>query len=72
MEAHGGYTFCGLAALEILGKSHLCNLKALLVSKIPDVSKLTLLRCLFRNYNFLEVDGVSTNEIRRRLPRPYK
>lgn len=41
MEAHGGYTFCGLAALEILGKSHLCNLKALLVSKmrIPDVSK---------------------------------
>ncbi|KAL7670910.1 hypothetical protein ACOME3_005826 [Neoechinorhynchus agilis] len=24
-EAHGGYTFCGLAALAILGKIHLCN-----------------------------------------------
>lgn len=31
MEAHGGYTFCGLAALELFKKSHLCDLKSLLV-----------------------------------------
>ncbi|KYO25880.1 protein farnesyltransferase subunit beta-like [Alligator mississippiensis] len=30
MEAHGGYTFCGLAALVILKKEHLLNLKSLL------------------------------------------
>ncbi|CAG9860695.1 unnamed protein product [Phyllotreta striolata] len=30
MEAHGGYTFCGLAALVILNKSHLVDEKALL------------------------------------------
>lgn len=32
MEAHGGYAFCGLAALTMLRKAHLCDLKALLVS----------------------------------------
>jgi len=32
MEAHGGYSFCGLAALVMLGKQHLCDLPALLVS----------------------------------------
>lgn len=32
MEAHGGYTFCGTAALVILGKEHMLDLKALLVS----------------------------------------
>lgn len=32
MEAHGGYTFCGLAALVILKKEHILNLKSLLVS----------------------------------------
>lgn len=31
MEAHGGYTFCGLAALVILKKEHLLNLRSLLV-----------------------------------------
>ncbi|RKP34772.1 terpenoid cyclases/protein prenyltransferase alpha-alpha toroid, partial [Dimargaris cristalligena] len=30
VEAHGGYTYCGLAALEILGQSHLLNLPALI------------------------------------------
>ncbi|CAG9764707.1 unnamed protein product [Ceutorhynchus assimilis] len=30
MEAHGGYAFCGLAALVILNKGHLCDNKALL------------------------------------------
>ncbi|EFA07131.1 Protein farnesyltransferase subunit beta-like Protein [Tribolium castaneum] len=30
MEAHGGYAFCGLSALIILGKGHLCDLQALL------------------------------------------
>lgn len=34
MEAHGGYTFCGLAALVILKKEHLLNLKSLLVSEL--------------------------------------
>ncbi|MEE6492844.1 hypothetical protein FKM82_016650 [Ascaphus truei] len=30
MEAHGGYTFCGLAALVIMKKEHLLDLKSLL------------------------------------------
>lgn len=30
MEAHGGYSFCGLASLVMLGKQHLCDLPALL------------------------------------------
>ncbi|XP_039982061.1 protein farnesyltransferase subunit beta [Xiphias gladius] len=30
LEAHGGYTFCGTAALVILGKEHMLDLKALL------------------------------------------
>ncbi|NWX20021.1 FNTB farnesyltransferase, partial [Aegotheles bennettii] len=30
MEAHGGYTFCGLAALVILKQEHLLNLQSLL------------------------------------------
>lgn len=30
MEAHGGYAFCGFAALVLLGKGHLCDLKSLL------------------------------------------
>jgi len=30
MEAHGGYTFCGFAALYILKACHKCNLRALL------------------------------------------
>lgn len=30
MEAHGGYSFCGLAALVLLGKEHLCDIPALL------------------------------------------
>lgn len=32
LEAHGGYTFCGAAALMLLNSLHLCDLKALLVS----------------------------------------
>jgi len=30
MEAHGGYTFCGLAALIIMGKENLCDIDVLL------------------------------------------
>ncbi|XP_076759305.1 farnesyl transferase beta subunit [Xylocopa sonorina] len=30
MEAHGGYAFCGLAALVLLGKPHFCCLKSFL------------------------------------------
>lgn len=33
LEAHGGYTFCGTAALVILGTEHMLDLKALLVRK---------------------------------------
>nr|CAD7439600.1 unnamed protein product [Timema bartmani] len=29
-EAHGGYAFCGLAALRLLNKEHLCDMNALL------------------------------------------
>ena len=29
MEAHGGYSFCGLAALMLMGKERLCNLETL-------------------------------------------
>ena len=31
MEAHGGYSFCGLAALILLGKEKLCDLDTLLL-----------------------------------------
>lgn len=31
MEAHGGYAFCGLAALVLLNKDHLCDIQAFLV-----------------------------------------
>lgn len=31
-EAHGGYTFCGIAAMALLGSTGKCNLDALLVS----------------------------------------
>ena len=31
MEAHGGYSFCGLAALILMGKEKLCNLDTLLL-----------------------------------------
>lgn len=34
VEAHGGYAFCGLAALALLNKEHLCDIKAFMVSKI--------------------------------------
>lgn len=30
MEAHGGYTYCGLASLVLLGKTDFCHLKSLL------------------------------------------
>lgn len=30
MEAHGGYSFCGLASLMLLGKAQLCNVEAML------------------------------------------
>lgn len=30
-EAHGGYTFCALAGLILLGRAHECNLPALQV-----------------------------------------
>jgi len=30
MEAHGGYSFCGLAALMLMGKGHLCDTESLL------------------------------------------
>lgn len=34
MEAHGGYAFCGIAALTLLGHERLCDLDALLVSDV--------------------------------------
>lgn len=33
-EAHGGYTFCGIAALALLGSTGNCDLRALLVSVV--------------------------------------
>ncbi|KAJ8309223.1 hypothetical protein KUTeg_014097 [Tegillarca granosa] len=30
MEAHGGYSFCGIAALTLLGHAKLCNIESLL------------------------------------------
>ena len=32
LEAHGGYSFCGLAALILLSKENLCDIRNLLVS----------------------------------------
>ncbi|CDR01059.1 unnamed protein product [Oncorhynchus mykiss] len=34
LEAHGGYTFCGTAAVVILGKEHMLDLKTLLVNPL--------------------------------------
>ncbi|XKL67204.1 hypothetical protein PGB90_010624 [Kerria lacca] len=34
LEAHGGYTFCGVAALALLNSAYLCDLKALLVKYV--------------------------------------
>ena len=34
MEAHGGYSFCGLAALILLGHDRLCDMKSLLVGLV--------------------------------------
>jgi protein farnesyltransferase subunit beta len=31
-EAHGGYTFCGIAALKLLGKETLMDLDGLMVN----------------------------------------
>lgn len=31
MEAHGGYSFCGLAALSLMGRTSLCDLRACMV-----------------------------------------
>jgi len=45
MEAHGGYSFCGLAALVMLGKQHLCDIRLLLVS-----IKSTLLFCTVQQF----------------------
>ena len=42
MEAHGGYTFCGLAALVILKKERSLNLKSLLVSSCHAILSLSL------------------------------
>ena len=32
-EAHGGYTYCGVASLKLLGQDHLLNIDSLLVFK---------------------------------------
>lgn len=40
MEAHGGYAFCGIAALTLLGHEKLCDTDALLVSTVPMVTLL--------------------------------
>ena len=42
LEAHGGYTFCGLAALILLQKGHMCDAKALLVSYFLKIFRLLL------------------------------
>ena len=34
MEAHGGYSFCGVAALTLLNKTNHCDIKNLLVSAV--------------------------------------
>lgn len=38
MEAHGGYTFCGLAGLVLLGKTELCHVSSLLVRLLMHLS----------------------------------
>ena len=47
LEAHGGYTFCGIAALALLGSIGNCNLKALMVRRAAFFIKiLTYFHCL--------------------------
>lgn len=31
-EAHGGYTFCGVASLKLLGRDHLIDIDSLMVN----------------------------------------
>lgn len=38
MEAHGGYTFCGYAALVLLERETCCDLKKLLVRYTTRIS----------------------------------
>jgi prenyltransferase beta subunit len=38
MEAHGGYAFCGLAALFLMGKENLINLTAFTVNLLSSLS----------------------------------
>lgn len=38
MEAHGGYTFCGVAALVLLQKLHLCDSENLLVNNFKYIN----------------------------------
>lgn len=47
-EAHGGYAFCGFAALVLLGKPHLCDVNKLLVSKL-----IFLPQCVYGSMNLL-------------------
>lgn len=64
MEAHGGYAFCGLAALVLLNKEYLLNIQSFLVceefkkdKKHPEKSKYDrFLNCMlwFLNFHFLQ------------------
>lgn len=48
-EAHGGYTFCGISALALLGSTGNCNLDSLLVCEY----QLILYNAYHTTYSFV-------------------
>ena len=55
-EAHGGYTFCGFAALSLLQKTHLCDLRRLLVGG-ASCSVCVMIGCVSCCYRDGRVEG---------------
>lgn len=65
-EAHGGYSYCGVAALVLLGRQQLCDTKSLLVNTERQHFFCHLLPV---SLPLSEMASFQADEIRRRLPR---
>ena len=73
VEAHGGYTFCALAAAALINKLELLDLRNLTVgSTCTCVGGLRLCFPLSKRFHTLEMDCLATNAHGRRLPRENK
>jgi protein farnesyltransferase subunit beta len=71
VEAHGGYSFCGFAALVLLGEEDKIDIKRLLVSFASDGEKMhwsfKFLYLLSKSLILIEMDKPKTNEARGRI-----